>query len=81
MSGPAMKGIGNMCMNCGCGMPYEKHGRADNIDANDLQRAAAANGQSMLEAAEHILEAAEAISGQYADSGYPFPVAGSATGK
>jgi hypothetical protein len=45
-----------MCLNCGCGQPNEDHGKAENITADDLQRAADANGQSLRESAQHIVE-------------------------
>jgi hypothetical protein len=45
-----------MCMNCGCGQPNEDHGKAENITARDLQRAADANGQSLRESSQHIVE-------------------------
>ena len=46
-----------MCMNCGCGQPHEDHGNEANITATDLQSAGDANGQSLRESAQHILEA------------------------
>ena len=52
-----------MCMNCGCGQPHEDHGKAANITATDLQRAADANGQSLRESAQHIVEAVEIVEG------------------
>ena len=45
-----------MCMNCGCGQPNETHDNPANITATDLQRAADANGQSLRESAQHIVE-------------------------
>jgi len=50
-----------MCMNCGCGQPRNDHGKAANITAEDLQRAADANDQSLRESAQHILEAVELL--------------------
>lgn len=50
-----------MCMNCGCGQPNEDHGKAENITAERLQRAAEANGQSMRESAQHIIETVELL--------------------
>jgi len=47
-----------MCMNCGCGEPENDHGKPDNITADDLRRAGDANGQSLRESAQHILDAA-----------------------
>jgi hypothetical protein len=48
-----------MCMNCGCGQPNEDHGNPANITAQDLQRAGDANGQSLRESAQHIVETVE----------------------
>jgi hypothetical protein len=53
-----------MCMNCGCGEPRNDHGRPDNITAEHLRRAADANGQSLRESAQHILQAVELLAGQ-----------------
>ncbi len=50
-----------MCMNCGCGLPHEDHGKPANITAEDLQKAGEANSQSMRESAQHILEAVELL--------------------
>ena len=50
-----------MCMNCGCGEPNEDHGNAANITADELQRAGDANGQSLRESAQHILETVELL--------------------
>ena len=50
-----------MCMNCGCGQPNEDHGKAENITAADLQRAADANDQTLRESAQHIVAAAELV--------------------
>jgi hypothetical protein len=50
-----------MCMNCGCGQPDEDHGKQANITADDLRRAGDANGQSLRESAQHILEAVELV--------------------
>ena len=50
-----------MCMNCGCGQPNEDHGSPANITAADLQRAGEANGQSLRESAQHILETVELL--------------------
>lgn len=56
-----------MCMNCGCGQPHERHDEPANILAEDLQAAADANGQSMRESAQHILEAVELLKGDRRD--------------
>lgn len=50
-----------MCMNCGCGQPNEDHGNAANITADELQRAGDANGQSLRESAQHIIETVELL--------------------
>jgi hypothetical protein len=50
-----------MCMNCGCGQPHEDHGKPGNITAEDLVRAAEANGQSLRESAQHIVETVQLI--------------------
>jgi hypothetical protein len=50
-----------MCMNCGCGQPLEDHGKLENITAAELQRASEANGQSLRESAQHIVEAVELL--------------------
>ena len=50
-----------MCMNCGCGQPHEDHGKPENITAEELQRAGDANGQSMRESAQHIIETVELL--------------------
>jgi hypothetical protein len=59
-----------MCLNCGCGQPDEDHGNTVNITARDLQAAADANGQSLRESAQHILEGVELVasSGRDADA-------------
>ena len=50
-----------MCLNCGCGQPHEDHGKPENITATDLQRAGDANGQSLRESAQHIVEGIELL--------------------
>lgn len=50
-----------MCMNCGCGQPHEDHGNPANITASELQQAGDANGQSLRESAQHIVEAVELL--------------------
>jgi len=50
-----------MCMNCGCGQPHDAHGKPDNITLEDLQKAGAANHQSLRESAQHILETAQLV--------------------
>jgi hypothetical protein len=56
-----------MCMNCGCGQPGNDQGKPANITAEDLQRAADVNGQSLRESARHIVEAVELLAGQDRD--------------
>jgi hypothetical protein len=58
-----------MCMNCGCGQPFDDHGKSDNITAQDLQRAGDANDQSLRESAQHILEAADLLDSARPDEG------------
>ena len=50
-----------MCMNCGCGQPHEDHGKPENITAEALKRAGDANGQSLRESAQHIVEGVELL--------------------
>ena len=50
-----------MCMNCGCGQPHEDHGKPENITATELLRAGEANGQSLRDSAQHIIEAVELL--------------------
>ncbi len=50
-----------MCMNCGCGQPNEDHGNPANITADELARAGEANGQSLRESAQHIVETVELV--------------------
>jgi hypothetical protein len=56
-----------MCMNCGCGRPDDDNGLPANITADALRAAAKANGQSLRESAQHILEAVEILEGSAAD--------------
>ena len=56
-----------MCMNCGCGQPHEDHGKPDNITLEALQKAGAANDQSLRESAQHILETAQLVADKPAD--------------
>lgn len=58
-----------MCMNCGCGQPHDDHGKPENITAEELQRAGDANGQSLRESAQHIIEAVELLDAAGRDSG------------
>ena len=64
-----------MCMNCGCGQPNEDHGNPANITAQDLQRAGDANGQSLRESAQHIIETVEQMdaSGREGEGGLAQP--------
>ena len=56
-----------MCMNCGCGQPNEDHGNPANITADALERAGAANGQSLRESAQHIIETVERLAASGGD--------------
>ena len=63
-----------MCMNCGCGQPNEDHGNPANITAQDLQRAGDANGQSLRESAQHIVETVDLLdTSRRADRGLAEP--------
>jgi hypothetical protein len=50
-----------MCLNCGCGQPHDDHDNPANVTADDLQRAAEANDQSLRESAQHIVETVELL--------------------
>jgi hypothetical protein len=50
-----------MCMNCGCGLPHDDHGKAANITADRLRQAGDANAQSLRESAQHIVETVELL--------------------
>ena len=52
-----------MCMNCGCGRPNDDNGKDANITAAALGKAGEANGQTLRESAQHILEAVELLDG------------------
>ena len=58
-----------MCMNCGCGQPNEDHGKPENITAAHLRRAAEANGQTLQESAQHILEGVALVDAPPRDDG------------
>jgi hypothetical protein len=62
-----------MCMNCGCGQPHEDHGKPENITLDDLQKAGAANGQSLRESAQHIFETAQLVDKPSSDRGLAQP--------
>lgn len=57
-----------MCLNCGCGQPHEDHGNPANITATDLEAAGEANGQSLRESAQHIVETVELLESSARDS-------------
>jgi hypothetical protein len=57
-----------MCMNCGCGRPNDDNGKPDNITADDLQKAARANDQTLRESAQHILETVELMNASHRDT-------------
>ena len=57
-----------MCLTCGCGEPDEDHGKPENITAEGLKAAGEANGQSLRESAQHIVEAVERLEGSGRDS-------------
>lgn len=64
-----------MCMNCGCGMPNDKHGNEANITMDDLRKAGEANGMDVdttmanLERAWHESPDAMGMSGHGHDYG------------
>lgn len=69
-----------MCMNCGCGQPHDDHGKPGNITAEDLVRAAEANGQSLRESAQHIVETVQLLDvSRRDDRGLAEPASGSTT--
>lgn len=43
-----------MCLNCGCGMPNDDHGKPQMITEKKLQEAAEAAGQTMDETKENM---------------------------
>lgn len=53
-----------MCLNCGCGDAANDRGKPDNITITELRAAAAANGQTVRESAQHILETVESYETQ-----------------
>lgn len=53
-----------MCMNCGCGLPDERHGKKENLTAEDLRRAGAVNDQSLRLTAQHIMETVDIVEGR-----------------
>jgi hypothetical protein len=53
-----------MCMNCGCGLPNESHGKKENLTAEALRRAGSVNRQSLRTTAEHILQSVELLEGR-----------------
>lgn len=44
-----------MCYNCGCGIPDDDMGSADNITTQTFEKAAKASGQSVKEAKKQSL--------------------------
>jgi hypothetical protein len=60
-----------MCMNCGCGQPNDDRGNGANITADDLRRAGDANGQSLRESAQHIVETVELLAASRRDDRGP----------
>jgi hypothetical protein len=53
-----------MCLNCGCGDPADDKGKPQNITIRHLRDAAAANGQTVRESAQHIQETVAAYERQ-----------------
>ncbi len=58
-----------MCMNCGCGVPEDRHGDPANITATDLRRAGEANGQTLEETMRNLNDAVEQLRGQEPQAG------------
>jgi hypothetical protein len=50
-----------MCLNCGCGQPYERHGNEANITADDVRRAGEANGQDFATSAGNMRTALDTL--------------------
>jgi hypothetical protein len=48
-----------MCLNCGCHLAHEDHGKQANITYEDLKRAAEANDMGVAESLAMMLETAE----------------------
>ena len=57
-----------MCMSCGCGEPNADHGNPDHITQAQMERAAAAAGITLQQAADNIRQSAQAQSGSSAAS-------------
>ncbi len=45
-----------MCINCGCGMPEDKHNNPNLITRSDLEKAAKAANMSVEDAAKNIAD-------------------------
>jgi hypothetical protein len=70
-----------MCMNCGCGLPHDDHGNPANVTADELRQAGDANGQSLRESAQHILETVELLDASRRDDAGLAQPAGPAGGQ
>lgn len=52
----------DMCLNCGCGTPDDRHGDDANITTGDLRAAAEANGQSLDETVRNVRTSLDQVS-------------------
>lgn len=50
-----------MCLNCGCGMPDERHGNDANLVTDDLRIAAQANGQDLATTVHNLRRALDGL--------------------
>lgn len=53
-----------MCYNCGCGMPNDDMGNANNITEETIKKAADASGQTVEDAKKNMLELLQKQLGQ-----------------
>ncbi len=52
-----------MCLNCGCGQPENEQGDSANITYGELQKAAQANGMSVDQTIQNIVDEVGKIEG------------------
>jgi hypothetical protein len=45
-----------MCLSCGCGIPEDDHGNPDNLVYEDIERAADAEGLSVSQTIQNLLD-------------------------
>lgn len=48
-----------MCLTCGCLLPHEKHGKADYLTIEDLEKSAEIDGYTLDEAVKNLLKTVE----------------------